>query len=369
MEKAKISAKRLFVLIILFELGSSLLVIPGQSAEQDAWIAILGGTAGGLVLFLMHHYFYQFDPKSTAYESMFKVLGKPIGWAVSFLYIIYYAYIAARILRDFGEMVLTSAYSNTPLLFVNGMLIAVCIYTVRKGIEVLARAGELLFGVMFVISAIGFILIVSSGLIKPYELMPVLGNGPGPVLHAVFTQTLFFPFGEIIVLTLILPFVNEPKKVKKTGLSAIAISGFLLALNVAINISVLGVDLNKRSRFPLLSTIQTIQVAEFLDRLDVFFMLVLVIGGFFKMGVFIYAVTEGLSTLFKLKKPSKAVHVVGIVILLLSASIASNISEHIKEGISFVPVYVHLPMQIILPALICLIALAKKRKNKKSAKH
>lgn len=241
-----------------------------------------------------------------------------------------------------------------------------CIYTVRKGIEVLARAGELLFGIMLVISATGFILIVCSGLIKPYELMPVLGNGPGPVLHAVFTQTLFFPFGEIIVMTLILPFVNEPKKVKKTGLSAIAISGFLLALNVAVNISVLGVDLNKRSRFPLLSTIQTIQVAEFLDRLDVFFMLVLVIGGFFKMSVFIYAVTEGISILFKLKKPSKVVHVVGIVILLLSASIASNISEHIQEGIGFAPLFVHLPMQIILPVLICLIALLKKRKNKKS---
>lgn len=104
MEKAKISAKQLFVLIILFELGSSLLVIPGQSAEQDAWIAILAGTAGGLVLFLMHHFFYQLDPKATAYKSLFNVLGKPLGWAVSFLYIIYYAYIAARILRDFGEM-------------------------------------------------------------------------------------------------------------------------------------------------------------------------------------------------------------------------------------------------------------------------
>ncbi|MDI5791623.1 hypothetical protein PO124_34475 [Bacillus licheniformis] len=35
----------------------------------------------------------------------------------------------------------------------------------------------------------------------------------------------------------------------------------------------------------------------------------------------------------------------------LSVSIASNISEHVKEGIEFVPLYVHLPMQVILPAL------------------
>ncbi|MEC1591712.1 GerAB/ArcD/ProY family transporter [Bacillus sonorensis] len=369
MEKAKISNKQLFVLIILFELSSSLLIFPGQSAEQDAWLAILFGTAGGLVLFSMHHFFYQVDPQSSPYETMMKVLGKPLGWGLSFLYIIYYAYVAARILRDFGEMLLTSAYPNTPIIFANGLLIAVCIFTVRKGIEVLARSGELLFGIMLVLAATGFILIICSGLIHLNELRPVLGNGIGPVMDAVFTQTLYFPFGEIIVFTLILPYLNEPKKVKKTGLWAIGISGIILALNVAINISVLGVDLNMRSRFPLLSTIQTIQVAEFLDRLDVFFMLVLVIGGFFKMSVFIYAVTEGVSVLFKMTKPSKVVHVIGIVILILSVSIASNISEHVKEGIEFVPVYVHLPMQIILPALICLAALWKKRKNKKSEKY
>lgn len=51
---------------------------------------------------------------------------------------------------------------------------------------------------------------------------------------------------------------------------AMAISGLVVALTVAINISVLDVDLTLRSQFPLLSTIQTIKVEEFLDRLDVF---------------------------------------------------------------------------------------------------
>ncbi|MDU0414667.1 GerAB/ArcD/ProY family transporter [Bacillus paralicheniformis] len=365
MEKAKISAAQLFVLIVLFELSSSLLIFPGQSAEQDAWIAILFGTVGGLALFMMHHFFYQVNPDASPYETLMSIFGKPVGWGLSFIYIVYYCYIAARVLRDFGEMLLTSAYPNTPIIFANGLLIAVCIFTVRKGIEVLARSGELLFGIMFWLAVIGLILIVSSGLIKPKELLPIFGNGPGPMFHAVFTQTLYFPFGEIIVFTLILPYLKEKKQAKKAGLLGIAISGIILAFNVALNISVLGVDLNMRSRFPLLSTIQTIQVAEFLDRLDVFFMLVLVIGGFFKMSIFMYAVTEGVTVLFKLKNPSKIVHVIGIIILILSVSIASNISEHVKEGIEFVPLYVHLPMQVILPAFICLVAYAKMKKNKK----
>lgn len=367
MEKAKISAAQLFVLIVLFELSSSLLIFPGQSAEQDAWIAILFGTVGGLALFMMHHFFYQVNPDASPYKTLMNIFGKPVGWSMTFIYIVYYCYIAARVLRDFGEMLLTTAYPNTPIIFANGLLIAVCIFTVRKGIEVLARSGELLFGIMFWLAVTGLILIVSSGLIKPKELLPILGNGPGPMFHAVFTQTLYFPFGEIIAFTLILPYLKEKKLAKKAGLLGIAISGLILAFNVALNISVLGVDLNMRSRFPLLSTIQTIQVAEFLVRLDVFFMLVLVIGVFFKMSIFMYAVTEGVTVLFKLKNPSKVVHVIGIIILILSVSIASNISEHVKEGIEFVPLYVHLPMQVILPAFICIVTYVKMKKNKKKA--
>ena len=42
---------------------------------------------------------------------------------------------------------------------------------------------------------------------------------------------------------------------------------------MALNISVLGVDLTARSQYPLLIIIQSIEVAGFVERLDVFFML------------------------------------------------------------------------------------------------
>lgn len=47
MEKAKISLYQLFVLILLFELGSAILVPLAIDAKQDAWLAILSGLIGG----------------------------------------------------------------------------------------------------------------------------------------------------------------------------------------------------------------------------------------------------------------------------------------------------------------------------------
>jgi len=58
MEKAKISAVQLFILMVLFELGSALLVPLAIDAKQDAWLAILLGMVFSFVLLLIYHKLY-----------------------------------------------------------------------------------------------------------------------------------------------------------------------------------------------------------------------------------------------------------------------------------------------------------------------
>ncbi|MBU8757652.1 spore germination protein, partial [Priestia megaterium] len=165
MEKAKISASQLFILMVLFELGSSLLVPIAIDVKQDAWLAILLGMAGSFVLFLVYYKLHSYYPDLLPTEYMQKIMGKWIGSVLAFIYILYFMYDAARVLRDFGEMLLTFAYPDTPLFIANTLLMLVIIYTIRKGIEVLARSGEVLFIFMYILAIMGFILIVCSGLI------------------------------------------------------------------------------------------------------------------------------------------------------------------------------------------------------------
>ncbi|WGD64902.1 spore germination protein GerKB [Bacillus subtilis] len=362
MEKARISIRQLFVMIIIFELGSSLLITPGSMAGRDAWIAVLLGCAIGLFLFYLYQGIYQCYPNSSPKEYMDDMLGTKLSWLFSFLYILYFAYIAARVLRDFGEMLLTFAYHDTPIIIVNALLMVVSIYAVRKGIEVLARVAELLFGVMYLLGAIGLVLIIVSGTIDPHNLKPVLANGISPILHSVFTQTMYVPFGEVVLFVMIFPILNDRKDVKKMGMIAMAISGLVVALTVAINISVLDVDLTLRSQFPLLSTIQTIKVEGF----DVFFMLTLIIGGFFKVSLYLYATVVGTSTLFKEKNLSQLAYPMGLGILILSLTIATNFSEHLNEGLNVVPLYIHLPFQLLFPLFLFIVAVWKKKRREKS---
>lgn len=361
MEKAKISSYQLFVLIVLFELGSALLVPTAIDAKQDAWIAILLAMIGGFCLFLIYHCLYQYYPEVPFTEYIQKLFGRIFGRILGILYVLYFLYLAARVLRDFGDMLITVAYPETPLFIANALLIIVIFYTVRKGIEVLARTGEIFFILINMLSITGFIMIVVSSLIDLNQLRPVLEEGISPVLKSAFSQTLYFPFGEVIVFAMILIYLNKPKQAKITGLLALGLSGINLALVMAINISVLGVDLTARSQFPLLSTIQTIQIAEFLERLDVFFMIAMIIGGFFKISIFFYAAVTGIATMFNLKEPSKITYPIGLVILFMSLTIASNYIEHNNEGIKLVPMVLHLPFQVIIPVFLLLVAFIKKR--------
>jgi spore germination protein KB len=364
-EKAKISASQLFILMVLFEMGSALLVSLAIDAKQDAWLAILLGMVLSIVLLLVYHKLYWYYPDLLPTEYMQKILGKVMGTVLAFIYLFFFMYDASRVLRDFGEMLLTFAYPETPLFIANALLMLVVIYMVRKGIEVIARSGELLFSLMFILSVLGFILIISSGLIDFTNLQPVLEEGIIPVLKVVFTQTLYFPFTEVIVFTMILPYMNNPKKVKLTMICATGLSGINLILTMLINISVLGVGLTARSQFPLLSTVQTIQVADFLERLDVFFMLALVIGIFFKISLLFYAAVIGSASLFKIKSPSRLAYPLGLVVLFMSMTIASNFQEHIHEGLDVVMFVLHMPLFVVIPILLLLIAFLKNKKNKR----
>ncbi|MFJ7306445.1 GerAB/ArcD/ProY family transporter [Peribacillus frigoritolerans] len=363
MEKANISGYQLFVLIFLFEMGSALLVPLAGEAKQAAWLVILIAMVGGFLLFFIYYGLFQYYPDQLLTEFVRSILGNFLGRIVAFLYILYFIYLAARVLRDFGDTLLTFAYPHIPLFVANAAFILVVVYTVRKGVEVLTRTGELFFVLENLLLMTFFLLIVASGMIHLNNLKPVIEMSVTEMVKMAFTKTIFFPFGEIISFLMIFPYLNEPKRLKKIGISSIAAAGIFLAIIMAMNIAVLGVDLTTRSQYPLLSLIQSIEVAGFLERLDVYFLFLLMIGGFIKISVFTYVAVTGTANVFNVKQPSRLAYPVGFVILLSSIIIASSFTEHMHEGLGAVPIYIHLPFQVIIPLLLLIIAFFRNRKK------
>ncbi|MCM3566973.1 GerAB/ArcD/ProY family transporter [Neobacillus mesonae] len=367
METAKISGKQLFVLVVLFEMGTALLEGFPVQLKQDAWIAILAGMAGGVLLFLVYYRLFLYYPDLPLTGYVEKIIGKWPGRVIGFIYIIYFAYLAARGLRDFGELLTATIYTNTPIFFLMSILILTITYAIQKGFEVLARVGEIFFAAVYMMAVIGFFLIIFSGLIHLENLKPVLESGWRQIMEVSIRQTMPFPFGEMILFTMILPHLNDQKKAKMICISGIVLSGINITIACIINIATLGTDLFLRSQYPLLSTVSKIQLFNFIERLDVLFMIYVMVAGFIKVAIFYYAAVAGTTGLFKFKNHRQVTFPMGILILVTAMMIASNFAEHIKEGLYIIPVYMHWPLQIYFPCLLLGIAMIRNRKKQKKA--
>lgn len=103
MENSKINPWQLFSLIVLFELGTALIVPLGVEAKQDAWLAELLGLTGGIVLLLQYFYLYHHFPNLLLTSYIQKIFGKYIGWIIALSYILFFIYGASRDLNYRGD--------------------------------------------------------------------------------------------------------------------------------------------------------------------------------------------------------------------------------------------------------------------------
>ncbi|KKO50769.1 GerAB/ArcD/ProY family transporter [Paenibacillus sp. DMB20] len=332
MEHAQINGKQLFALIVLFVFGTSIAVNYGLDAKKDAWLAILIGTAHGTALFAVFSIISRQYPGLPLTGISRKIMGKLLGWVIGFLFVLYFIYDAARDVRDAGELLRTSSYDRTPLLVLNLVMVAAVGYVLYLGIEVLARIGEIFIVMIIVLGLTGNILISLSGIVDLNELRPVLENGWRPVFETVYPNTIIFPFGEMICFGMLFPYLKRKEKQTRIGIYAIIFSGLLLSYTIALDIAVLGADIAGRSVFALLTMISKVEVAEFLQRLDLIALFTMIIVDFFKISVLYYAAVLGTADLFRFQSYQPLVAPVGIVILLLSMFIASSMNEHLWEG-------------------------------------
>lgn len=261
-------------------------------------------------------------------------------------------------------MVVTFAYMRTPLIIIMSMMLIAVMYTLSKGIEVLVRTGELYFVILTLVGVIVFTLILVSGKVDMNNLRPVLEEGWWKVLRASLAGSMVFPFGEVIVFSMLLPYVDKPQKIKSTILTALVISGLVLAFCMVISISVLGVDIFTRAVYPLLITVQMIEGAGFLERLDVFFMVTTVLGGFFRISIFYYAGVIGASNLFGVKDYRKLIYPVGITLLFVATMLTSNYVEFVYKGLRVYRYYFQIPVLVMLPIALLLVAFIRNRKKK-----
>lgn len=358
MENSKISSRQIFALIMIFELGTTVMFPLAAKAKQAAWISILIGMLGGIVLLTLYHYlFCQYTDKLLT-EYCKRIFGKYIGTFICIIYVFYFLYGAARDIRD-GMEILSLFYPETPISILGIMIMAIICYGLYLGIEVIGRMSEIFFGFLIISGLFFLISLIASGVIKVENLQPVLEPGWKAILRTAIDEPWMAPFGEMICFTMIFPYLNKPKSQFKITLIGVILSGIFLAVIHTLSIAVLGVEQRNRSIIPFFKMAQMINIGDFIQRLDAFSMIWLIVNDYFKITIYMYAAVMGGATIIKISK-NVFILPMGAIVIITSIYFAGSYSAHMAQS-DIVLKYVYPIFAAYIPLLMCVITFIKKK--------
>jgi spore germination protein KB len=201
LDNGKITAHQFKVLVILIFLGTAVLLMPGTlatAAKQDAWIAAGLGTVGSLALV----WFYSIVGKQIGNLTLIgyikKVFGRRIGAAVSFVFVSFLYLNSATLVWVVGSFMTTQLMTETPVMVINSIYMAVVVVGSRLGLETTARCGEILFP--WVIGGLIFLLLFSVPEVDIKNVQPLLEGGIKPIIQGAVIFQAFISLTLAVLL-------------------------------------------------------------------------------------------------------------------------------------------------------------------------
>jgi len=359
LERGKINGLELTTLIAGFLFGSAVLLFPGQWAEHEGWIAILGGVAEGFVFMLLYAALMSRFPGKNFVEIAKEVYGPFFGSLVALAFIGYLFHLGSLVVTDYHDFIKLTMLVQTPSSMIVLVNCLVIIYGVKKGIEVIARCSQGMVTLLCVFYLMIFGML--SMQIKWTNFQPFFSLPVTKVLWAAHMAG-SFPFGETVAFLMVFPTLNKPEELLNRSLKALFLAGIYFFIGSIRTIGVLG----DTARLFLYSGFQSgrlINIANVFTRLEIIIGVNFLMMGFLKIAVLLYGCALGIAQLFNLKSYSPLVLPLGLLMGMLGMINFSMVSENFEFSSLVYPVFAF-PFQVIIPLTTLVVALIRKLPKK-----
>ncbi|TMU87245.1 spore gernimation protein [Bacillus sp. BHET2] len=326
LEKGKISLRQFTVLVLLYTVGSTILIIPSiltSVAKQDAWIAGFIGLGGGVVAVFLYSSLASKFPGKNFSQILEQLLGKWVGKTVSLVYLLTFVFLLCLfVLRDIGDFMVSVMMVETPIEVIHFTFLVVVIFAVRQGLETLSRTAELFLPWTF------FLFLILVFAVSPHidfnAARPVMEFGLKPVLNASISF-LTFPFLELIVFLMIIPYVNT-QHIRKGFLTGTLIGGGSLILISILSILVLGVVDTSESVYSSYDLAKQINLGGFIQRVEAMMAFLWFTTVFMKLTILTYVVSLGLAQTLELHDHKVLTLPLALIMYVFSIDLFPNIS-------------------------------------------
>lgn len=315
-EGGKIDSKQAILLMVSMVLPTAFLFVASVTAHlarQDGWLSVLLATLAALAIVWLAVSLGLRFPGKTLFQFVETILGRWPGKVVAFLYIWWYIHMNAEILRQYGSLLVAAFMPETPISVFMLIIMAIAAYAVRNGLEVFSRANQIILPLILV--SVVFLVILATPEMNLKRLLPVFEHGAVPVIKGAVMPAAWM--GEIVTMAVLIPYLNKAEEAYRIAVTATLITGFFMLVTQLNDLAIFG-PITAAWLFPGLNGVRVIHLANFLERLEAFLMVIWVAGVLVKISVFYWAAALGGAQWLELKDYKPLVLPVGVIIYALS---------------------------------------------------
>lgn len=352
LEQGRLSSSSVVLMMAAFLLGASVVLSPGRT--HDAWLSVLLGLAGalptaGIALSLVRRF-----PGRTMDETAELVYGPFLGKIVAAAFLWYLFHLGSMVLGNFATFFSTAFMPETPRWAFSLLLALVSASAARNGVEVIARCSEIVVSLSVLLILLTNVFLLANFRVENF--LPLLETPWKELTNEALALTAF-PFGEAAAFLMVLPFLNDPRRLPATVAQGLALGALLLLAETIRAIGVLGPSAQLYS-YPAFHATRMVRVGRFLSRMEIIVAVNSLTLGFIKVAVLLYGTSLGAAQLLRLRSHLPLVWPLTLLMVVLSLINFPNNAANFEFARRVYPFYA-LPFQAGLPLLTLLVAVLR----------
>ena len=328
---------------------------------HEGWISVIAGKLIYLPVLFVYLSLSKRFPGKNLIEIFEIVFGRIGSFVVSLMILSSFITLTSLNARDLSQLVKQTIMVDTPPVALIAVCLLVCAYGLYHGIHVVMR-----YSVIFTVLAI-FIAVMASLLtlnLRNFEhFMPMLIQ-PSMRYVQSFHISALVPGAELLVFLMIIPHIKQTKKgLTRYFLGGYAIGSLTILAVVVRDIAVLG-NLVSFFSMPPFETQRMASLGEGLTRMEILYIIVMIVLLFFKILVQYYATVTAVSQFLKLRSYHPIVLVMGALFIAYAVFVFPSAPVHAafgREDTATVWTF----LSVILPLLTLITAALRKLPQKK----
>jgi spore germination protein KB len=300
-KREQVTTKQALFMLITLRMTTGALSLPVLTLTakgSDAWMVPLLAFCAALPVILALVAIQSRFPAETLVQVAVRLTGPVLGGLFVLPVLCEFLFRSALALRQYADMMASGPMPETPG---EAFIILVALfsaYIIRLGLEPGIRVIE----VALPLAMLALLGLLALGVkeMDPKSLKPFLGEGWGPVLKPTPTIATLF-ISDVFPLVMLAPRLENPRQLVRVVLTSVAVSAAFIAIAAAVAIMFFSAPEARAQAFPLFSLARAITLADIIERLDAFYLMVITIMTTGQSILLFYCIAAGLAQWLRLQ--------------------------------------------------------------------